>query len=128
MRQVIRKNRRFFALGTLLAFALAWVLPVQACLATAPAATAVTPMPCLCPQPCDPAFCGVPVIAQCAAAMVPMAVGTSHFLDRALPAPLLLDSFVASSQNSEPSTCFIPDTPLPRPSISVNIRFCTFQN
>ncbi|HEV2111850.1 MAG TPA: hypothetical protein VGT99_10895 [Gammaproteobacteria bacterium] len=66
------------------------------------------------------------VTAQCAAAMLPAATAPSHSLDKTATAPAALNIFAAPLHGAGTQATFAPAARVYPPSISVNIRFCTF--
>src|SRR6185437_16535325 len=84
MTSSLRKHRRRFAAGILLAFLAVWVMPAQAHLADSAAAPVQSGCPD-CPSPCPgPDCCGS--MTACAA-MLPAVAAPAPSLDKALPAP-----------------------------------------
>ena len=123
MNFMFRKHRRFFAAGMLAAFLVAWVLPAQACvMGPGQAAAQIT-----CPDcPCPDGHCLT--AAACAASMVPTVLATAPSLDKAVPAPIMirLDPFQGAPAAPTLEQPYQP--PARSPSLSLNIRYCTFQN
>lgn len=129
VKRTLQKHRRIFATGILLAFVLAWVLPVQACLVSAAANSVATPPSCLdcaSPHACDMGHCGSSVSASCDAAMVPAVAASPQSLHQTVAPPALLDSVIDQPVWVTLESSILPDPPDARSAPSVNIRFCTF--
>lgn len=122
MKRLFHRHRRLFAMGILLAFMAAWVLPAQACLADM--ATAATQTGCPdCPSPC-------PASAPCcatmaAAAMLPTAAVPVPSLDQAVFAPAILSDHAMPARLAVPAPAATP--PRYSPPSTLSVRFCTFQ-
>ena len=123
MNSIFRKHRRFLAAGALAAFLVAWVLPAQACvMGSGQTAAQVT-----CPDcPCPDGHCVT--AAACAASMVPTVLASAPSLHKAVPAPIAirLDPFQEAIAAPVLERPYQP--PVRSPSLSLNIRYCTFQN
>jgi hypothetical protein len=110
----------------LVMFLAAWVLPAQACVMGSDQAAAQTTCPD-CSYPCGPDNpCAAPT--ACAAAMAPTVFASAPSLHKAVPAAMAirLDPFQAPSAAPVLERPYQP--PARPPSLSLNIRFCTFQN
>lgn len=124
MTSMFRKHRRFLAAGMLAAFLAAWVLPAQACVMdSGQAAAQIT-----CPDcPCGPGSdCGT--AAACAASMLPTVMASAPSLHKALPAPIAIRLDPLQGTPAAPVLEQPYQPPARSPSLSLNIRFCTFQN
>ena len=123
MRLIHYKHRKFIAASVLFAFVMAWVLPVQACFAST-GTMAADCVNCTSPMGCDGASCGTSVSATCASHLVPAVIG-QHLTPNFAFIPVAVTTVIPKI--SEPHFSLAVRTPAP-PSISVNIRFCSFQN
>lgn len=123
MNRALQKHNRLFATGILFAFVMAWVVPVQACFAST-GTMATDCVNCTSPMGCDGTSCGTSVSAICASHLIPAATDQHPTPDFAFM-PVAITTIVPKI--NEPR--FLPATLAPTPpSISVNIRFCSFQN
>ena len=123
MNRALQKHKRLFATGILFAFVMAWVVPVQACFAST-GTMATDCVNCTSPLGCDGTSCSTSVSATCASYLAP-AVADQHPTPDFMFIPVAITTIVPKI--NEPR--FLPATLAPTPpSISVNIRFCSFQN
>lgn len=127
MTAYLHKHRRLYAVGILLAFLAAWVLPVQAGVVAAAHATSQPSCPD-CPTPCSSGDCCATMAAVCGATAQPVVAAQSLSPAKALPAPALHPGFAPQPDSIEialaPPEWASSHT---RPT-TLNIRFCTFQN
>lgn len=129
MKRALQKHRRLFATGILFAFVLTWVVPVQACFPSAAQSgtTAQSSCPdCASPYPCDTEHCSPSVATSCGSAMLTAAAIPPQTLDKAMPPPATLETATVRRDRVLYTPAFLPDPPGVRPTLPVNIRFCTF--
>lgn len=123
MRRALHRFRRLFAVGILLAFTAAWVLPAQACGAMGASGTSSSHADCGCP---DPSHCGQTMAADCAASMLPAAAPVQS-LDKAASLPILVPDYSLRPVPERAVAAPAGRVPLYSPPSTVSIRFCTFQ-
>lgn len=122
VKRTLQRHRRIYATGILFALVLAWVVPVQACLAAVQYSDPGCTSPCACGTA---GHCGSSIDAACSAAMLPAAVPAPQSLDK-VPPPASPDSANLWVERIAYRFPYLPDPPDPRSTPSLNIRFCTF--
>ena len=120
-----RNRRRLTALAALLAFVLAWVVPAQMCLASmVPGVAAQTGCPDCPPPCCEAGKCDLAVASACA--MAPVMLATAHAQHKAILAPLLLAISTVQPDTAGYQRLAPEHASAHSPTVSVNIRFCSF--
>ena len=126
MKPLFHKHRRLIAMGILLACMVSWVLPAQACAASAGDVSAQsTCADCTSPC-CDPGDHGTTMATGCSAAMLPAFAAPSPSVYKAAHAPAIAVAFPVFVSAAVPTAPPIHHQVYQSPA-SVSIRFCTFQ-